>query len=177
MGQLTLALACEATDATDANPHLIELAAVVVRDGLITGEQFHALIKPPVPIARSGTLVHGHSAQSLAHRPDWGALAPHWLRWAQGAHVVVWNRRFHLACLDRALLRAGQRNMDTVAAGITDLKTLSGNARRVDLMAQYGLGQPTDVLTPLPEALQLARLWLALGQAASSAEGCRLNTQ
>ena len=51
MGQLTLALACEATDATDANPHLIELAAVVVRDGLITGEQFHALIKPPVPEA------------------------------------------------------------------------------------------------------------------------------
>ena len=163
MEQLTLALACEATDATDANPHLIELAAVVVRDGLITGEQFHALIKPPVPIARSGTLVHGHSTQSLAHRPDWSALAPHWLRWAQGAHIVVWNRRFHLACLDRALLRAGHRAMDTVAAGITDLKNLSVNARRVDLMAQYGLGQPTDVLTPLPESLQLARLWLALG--------------
>ncbi len=164
MSDLALTLACEATDATDTDSYLIELAAVVLRDGLVTGEQFHTLTQPPVPIPASGTLVHGHSNDSLARCPAWGDIAPHWLRFARGAQIIVWNARFHLDCLDRALLREGHRQMQVVAGGITDLKNLYGGTRRGELMQQHGLALAQEALKPQSEALQLARLWLALGR-------------
>lgn len=61
-----LALACEATDATDPDARLIELAAVVVLNGRLTGETFHALLDPQGPIPRSGTCAQGHPYASLA---------------------------------------------------------------------------------------------------------------
>jgi DNA polymerase III epsilon subunit-like protein len=108
--------------------------------------------------------VHGHSTLSLDSCPVWEDVAPHWLRFAQGAQLIVWNAAFHLDCLDRALLQADHPPMAAIASGITDLKALSGQTRRTELLARHGLDGPDEPASALSEAGQLARLWLALGR-------------
>lgn len=164
MNMRTVCLCCEATDATQPDAQLIGLAACVVQDGRITGETFQGLVQPPCAIPPSGTAAHGHSLASLAPCPTFSTLAPHWLRFAQGSHLVVWHAGFHLACLDHALTQAGYPPMHSVCASVTDLRQHMPpglTARKRDLLAHWGLNP--DASTGLQQqAQQLASLWLAM---------------
>jgi DNA polymerase-3 subunit epsilon len=163
-----VAISCEASDVLDPNAQLIELAAVTVQHGRITGEQFHALLNPQTPIPRSGTVYHGHSQASLADCPVWRNVAAAWMAHVQGAQLMVWNANFHLRMLDRAQRRAGLPTMHTMVAGITDLRELLRNAndqqpmRRQDALNAHGIHHNKEVDLPMASAHALAQLWLTI---------------
>ena len=169
-----IALACEATDAADPDARLIELAAVVVQHGGLTGETFHARIDPQVPIPRSGTCAHGHSHASLAGCPTWAEVAPQWMAFAQGAHLIVWHAGFHLRCLDRAQTQAGLPGMQTVAASITDLREAwpldpQGRPQRLPtLLDAHHIPHDPEHDGPIQQAQHIAQLWLAWTATAAS---------
>lgn len=163
-----IALACEATDAADPDARLIALAGVVVQHGGLTGETFHALIDPQVPIPRSGTCAHGHSHASLAGCPTWAEVAPQWMAFAQGAHLIVWHAGFHLRCLDRAQTQAGLPGMHALARHITDLRNAwtqgpdSHPPRLQTLLTLHHIHSDPERNGPQQQARQLAQLWLAM---------------
>ena len=168
----TVCMACEATDALDPDARLIELAAVAMQGGRVTGAQFHALIHPQAPIPASGTAAHGYNLEHLAHCPPWAEIAPFWLEFVQGAHLLVWNAAFHLRCLNAAMVRAGLRPMQCVAGRITDVRQVLTTPaqqppRLQDLLAAHPQPAEHETRGPLASAHQLARLWLSLGQDAA----------
>ena len=166
-----VAIRCETSDILDPEAQLIELAAVTVQHGRITGERFHTLLNPQTPIPKSGTLVHGHNKASLAECPVWEDVAASWMAYAQGAQLLVWNANFHLRMLDRAQRGAVLPAMHTLVAGITDLREMlhtppdRAPACLQNVLAGYQISCNTAQGGLPQEAEQLARLWLAMSGA------------
>jgi len=168
MAEKIVAIRCEAHDALEPDAQLIELAAVTVQYGCITPERFHTLLNPQTPIPRSGTLVHGHSNNSLAGCPVWCDVAASWLAYVRGAQLLVWHADFHLSCIDRVQRRCGLPAMHTVVAGVTDLREVlnarpnGAPARLPEVLAAHQISSDPGQDSLPQEAEQLARLWLAM---------------
>lgn len=171
MAERVVAIRCEAHNALAPDAQLIELAAVTVQHGRITRERFHALLNPQTPIPRSGTLAHGHSSASLTGSPVWRDVATSWLAYVQGALLLVWHAGFHLNCLDRAQRLCGLPAMNSVVAGITDLREVlhahpdGAPASLQEMLTAHRISCDPAQDGPHQEAKQLARLWLAMSGA------------
>ena len=65
----------ETTDRDTTKAEIVEIAAVRVRDGTIVGE-FHALVKPRVPMTAGAEAVHGIGNAELADKPHFEEVWP-----------------------------------------------------------------------------------------------------
>lgn len=162
-----IAISCEVNDLMAPDARLIELAAVAIENGHIASTHFHAVINPEAHIEVDGTLVHGHSDDSVANCPTWTDIAPQWQAFAQGAQLLVWNAAFHLSALDRAQQRAGLATMSAIAAHIVDLREVllsKGHpAKLLPLLHEHHIHVDPEHDSAMQQAHQLAQLWLKMG--------------
>ena len=85
----------------------IEIGAVELVDGRITGRQFHTYVQPQRAVDRGAQQVHGISDAMLVGKPLFAHKATELLDFLRGSEVVVHNASFDTGFLDNELRLAG----------------------------------------------------------------------
>ena len=86
---------------------VIEIGAVEVVDGRVTGRQFHTYLQPNRPIHWAAQRVHGISDAMLAGTPRFSHKAAELLDFVRGAEVIAHNATFDTGFLDNELRLSG----------------------------------------------------------------------
>lgn len=82
---------------------VIEIGAVEVLDGRITGRQFHTYLQPDRPVDHGARRVHGISDSMLVGKPRFAEKAVEFLDFIRGSEVVIHNAAFDRGFLDHEL--------------------------------------------------------------------------
>ena len=154
----------ETTDRDIATAEIVEIAAVQVRDGKITGE-FHSMVRPRVAIAEGARRTHGISDSEVADAPFFEEMWPRFREFC-GDDVVVAHNGYHF---DFPILRRMSENLPGAALTTYDTLLLArelhaGSAKLDDLARVYGVdaGQSHRALH---DTRALAQVFLHLGDA------------
>lgn len=100
---------------------IVEIGAVRMRDGLPTGEEFHAYINPERNVPQGAVEVHGLTEAFLSDKPVFASVAEAFLAFLGNLPFVAHNAKFDLKFLNAELVRAGydelqdERSYDSVA--------------------------------------------------------------
>ena len=86
---------------------VIEIGAVEVIDGRITGQQFHTYLQPQRAVDRGAQRVHGISDAMLVGQPLFASKAAELLDFLRGSELVAHNASFDVGFLDNELRLAG----------------------------------------------------------------------
>jgi len=98
----------ETTGFNAAKDRIIELAAVEIVDGEITGEKLHYRLDPEIAIPQAATKIHGITDEQVKGKPLFSEIAGDFIQFVRGAVVVAHNALFDVRFLDAELSRAGQ---------------------------------------------------------------------
>jgi DNA polymerase III subunit epsilon len=100
------------TETTGLDPkrgdRVIELCALEMIDGKLTGEQFHKLINPERDIPIDSTNVHGLTLDDLADAPLFGEIAEGFLAFMGDSPMVAHNASFDHGFLNWELRNIGK---------------------------------------------------------------------
>jgi superfamily I DNA/RNA helicase/DNA polymerase III epsilon subunit-like protein len=147
----------ETTDRDVGSAELVEIAAVRVRDGMISDE-YHTLVRPRGRIALGATRTHGLSDGDVAGAPSFEEMWPEFLEFCGGDVLVAHNGyQFDFPIL-RRLAGAELCTYDTLPLA-RDLHP--GSAKLVDLARRFGF-DPGTSHRALDDTRTLARVCLAL---------------
>lgn len=112
------------TETTGLDPNsghkLVEIGCVEVVDRVRTGEVFHVYINPERDMPEEAFRVHGLSADFLADKPLFKAVADDFLRFIGDAPLVIHNAQFDMKFINYELKTIGkeqipmERTVDTV---------------------------------------------------------------
>lgn len=95
------------TETTGLSPRfghrIIEIGAVEIIDGRITGRQFHTYLQPGRPVDWRAQQVHGITDDMLRGQPVFGTKASELLDFLAGGEVVMHNASFDTSFLDHEL--------------------------------------------------------------------------
>jgi DNA polymerase III subunit epsilon len=113
------------TETTGMDPNrgdrVIEVCALEMVDGVLTGALFHKLIHPEREIPAEATNVHGLTLADLAGKPVFGQIADAFLAFMADSPMVAHNASFDLGFLNWELRNVGKpaipqsRAIDTLA--------------------------------------------------------------
>ena len=129
----------ETTDSDVEDCQIVEIAAVRVRDGVITDE-FHRLVRPEVPIAPKAREQHGYEEAMLAGEPLFAEVWPEFQAFVGGDVLVAHNGHwFDFPVLERMSGGASRRMpvFDTLPLA---RELHSGSAKLGDLAEAFGIG-------------------------------------
>ena len=99
-----IALDTESTGLDPEQGHrVIEIGAVELLDRRLSGRQFHRYLQPDRAIDSGALEVHGISEADLKDQPRFGEVADDFLRFVDGAELLIHNADFDLAFLDYEL--------------------------------------------------------------------------
>jgi DNA polymerase III subunit epsilon len=100
------------TETTGLDPRrgdrVIELCALEMIDGRLTGEQFHKLINPERDIPSESTNVHGLTLADVADAPVFGEIADAFLAFMGDSPMVAHNASFDHGFLNWELRNVGK---------------------------------------------------------------------
>jgi DNA polymerase III subunit epsilon len=100
------------TETTGLDPRrgdrVIELCALEMIDGRLTGEQFHKLINPQRDIPIESTNVHGLTLADVADAPVFAEIADGFLAFMGDSAMVAHNASFDLGFLNWELRNVGK---------------------------------------------------------------------
>ena len=113
------------TETTGLDPRggdrIVEIAAVELVNHLPTGRVFHHYLNPERDMPEDAFAVHGLATDFLADKPRFAEIAEPFIRFIDGARLVIHNAEFDLAFLNAELGRLSQpglardRAVDTLA--------------------------------------------------------------
>ena len=86
---------------------VIEIAAVEVIDGKVTGREFHVYINPERPVPPDSTMIHGLTDDFLADKPLFKEVLPEFLKFIEGAEFIAHNAGFDETFLNEEMMKAG----------------------------------------------------------------------
>ncbi|MDV3470129.1 DNA polymerase III subunit epsilon [Stenotrophomonas sp. C3(2023)] len=86
---------------------VIEIGAVEIIDGQVTGRQFHTYLQPQRAVDPGARRVHGISDAMLAGKPLFASKADELLDFLAGSEMVAHNASFDVGFLDNELRLAG----------------------------------------------------------------------
>ncbi len=132
---------CETTGLDPDSDRIIEVAAVLVRDGVIT-DSLHTLVNPGVPLPRVVSGLTGLSDEDLADQPPTTDVLAEILSFMVGHRVVGHNVSFDIAFLNSEAHRSA-----AVAADNTDTADTADTAHTADLVIDA-----RTVLSDAPES-------------------------
>ena len=118
------------TESTGLDPdeghRLIEIGAVELMDRRLSGRHFHRLLQPDRAIDAGAFEVHGITEAKLEDKPRFGEIADEFLRFIEGAELVIHNAEFDVAFLDHELgLLGDSRAHRRIADACSVLDTLA----------------------------------------------------
>lgn len=86
-----------------AGHRIIEIGAVEVDNRKLTGRHYHQYINPEREIDEGAQEVHGITLESLQDKPVFTDIADDFLRFVDGAELVIHNAPFDIGFLDNEL--------------------------------------------------------------------------
>jgi DNA polymerase-3 subunit epsilon len=135
------------TETTGLDPldghRVVEIGAVELINRAPTGQTFHRYVCPQCAISADALVVHGLTAEFLADKPLFGAVADEFLAFVGDAPLVAHNAGFAIAFLNAELKRAAkpviatERVVDTLV--LARRKHAGGHNTLDDLCARYGI--------------------------------------
>src|SRR5690554_1942430 len=106
--QRQIVLDTETTGLSTADDHrIIEIGCVELVNRRLTGETFHQYINPQREIDAGAMEVHGITNESLADKPFFADIAEDFLRFIEGAELVIHNAAFDVGFLNHELAKLG----------------------------------------------------------------------
>ena len=134
------------TETTGLDPpdghRIIEIGAVELVDRAVTGNTFHRYLCPERSVPADALAVHGLSAEFLADKPVFGAVADEEQEIVGHVPLVAHNAGFDIAFLNAELQRAGkppiatERVIDTL---LLPRRKHAGGLTLDDLCLRYGV--------------------------------------
>ena len=99
-----IVLDTETTGLDAAQGHrIIEIGAVEIIDRRLTGNHFHEYLQPDREVDAGAIEVHGITNEFLADKPRFESVAEHFLRFVDGAELVIHNAAFDIGFIDAEL--------------------------------------------------------------------------
>jgi len=100
------------TETTGLKPEeghrIVEIGCVELLNHVATGRTFHRFVNPERDVPSGAFDVHGLSAQFLADKPVFSAIADDFLAFVDGAPLVIHNAAFDMAFLNTELKGSGR---------------------------------------------------------------------
>jgi DNA polymerase III subunit epsilon len=88
--------------------HIVEIGAVEIVDGALTGRTFHRLVRPRVPIDGFTAVIHGITDRKVAGKPYFADTVSAFLDFLGDAPIVAHAAHVERTILERELNRLGQ---------------------------------------------------------------------
>lgn len=108
MSRRQIVVDTETTGMEVAHGHrVIEIGCVELQDRRPTGATFHHYLNPKRDIDEAAIEVHGITADQLADKPEFAALASELLEFIKGAELIIHNAPFDVAFLNHEFTLAG----------------------------------------------------------------------
>lgn len=115
-----IVLDTETTGLSTADDHrIIEIGCVELINRRLTGETFHQYINPERLIDDGAIEVHGITNESLQDKPKFAEIADDFMRFIDGAELVIHNAAFDVGFLDHELAK-----LDGETRIVTDVSTV-----------------------------------------------------
>ncbi len=112
------------TETTGLSPamgdRILNLACVEMISRKLTANDFHCYINPERDSHDDALRVHGLTTEFLADKPKFEKIAQEFLRFVQGAEIIIHNAPFDVGFLDAELQRVGLPKFSTHVSKITD---------------------------------------------------------
>lgn len=160
------------TETTGLSPRMghriIEIGAVEIVDGQITGREFHTYLQPGRTVDPRAFQVHGISDAKLRGQPAFAARARGLLDFIGGAEVVIHNAPFDTGFLDHELgLWDGRSRLRDYCSVTCSLKLARvrypGMPNKLDdLLGRMGIAAARGLHGALLDAQLLAQVLLRL---------------
>lgn len=115
----------ETTGLSTADDHrIIEIGCVEVINRRLTGERFHQYINPKREIDAGAMEVHGITPEFLADKPVFSTVVDDFMRFIDGAELVIHNAAFDVGFLNHELakLKGKKRQISDVCNVLDTLK-------------------------------------------------------
>lgn len=114
---------------------VVEIGAIELIDGVITGRQFHKIINPERHIPDDVIAIHGITNEQVANAPRFKDILPEFLEFFRGAKVIAHNGDFDERFLDNELKLADHsESFWTIVAEAADTIPMS---RKIWFGTQY----------------------------------------
>lgn len=160
----------ETTGLDPAHGHrIIEIGAVEVLNRGVTGNHFHTYLNPDRESDPGALSVHGLTTEFLSDKPRFKDQVDDFLKFIEGAELIIHNAPFDLKFLNAELERLGRESVTTFCSGVTDslvhAKTLHpGKRNSLDALCErYGVSNSHRALHgALLDSRLLAEVWLAM---------------
>lgn len=122
--QRQIVLDTETTGLSTADDHrIIEIGCVELVNRRLTGETFHQYINPQREIDAGAIEVHGITNESLADKPLFADIATDFLRFIEGAELIIHNAAFDVGFLNHELTKLGHTTkIDDICSVMDTLK-------------------------------------------------------
>ena len=130
------------TETTGLDPHdghrVIEIGCVELIDRRLTRNNFHRYIQPDREIDAGAVEVHGITDDFLADKPRFAEVADDFIRYVEGAELIIHNAPFDVGFLDHELMgwRGGNAPRISDLCEVTDTLAM---ARRLHPGQRNGL--------------------------------------
>ena len=95
-----IVLDTETTGLSPAEGRIVEIAAVEMLNGKLTGREFHHLLNPEHPISEEITEITGINDAMVAGKPTFADIAQAFIDFVGNDKLVVHNAKFDRAFLD-----------------------------------------------------------------------------
>ncbi|MDX2265034.1 MAG: DNA polymerase III subunit epsilon [Hyphomicrobiales bacterium] len=118
----------------DSGDRIVEIACIEMMHRIPTGRVWHHYINPERDMPAGAFAVHGLSSEFLADKPKFAELADDFVRFIDGAQLVIHNAAFDVKFLNAELARVNAAIID--AGRVVDTLAL---ARRKHAGAQNNL--------------------------------------
>ena len=160
------------TETTGLEPseghRVIEVACIELTGRRPTGRHFHRYLNPERAIDLAASEVHGLTAEDLADKPLFAAIADEFLEFVEGAELLIHNAPFDMSFLDAELDRAGRPKVSTLCTVMDTLEMARelhpGKKNSLDALCErYMVDNSRRTLHgALLDAQLLADVWLAM---------------
>lgn len=111
------------TETTGLDPRqghrIIEVACVELQQRRFTGNDLHHYVHPERDIDAGATQVHGITLDMLADKPRFAEIAEEFIRYVEGAELIIHNAPFDVGFLNAELDRVGKPALTTFCT-VTD---------------------------------------------------------
>ena len=144
--QRQIVLDTETTGLSTADDHrIIEIGCVELVNRRLTGETFHQYINPQRAIDVGAMEVHGITNESLADKPVFADIAEDFLRFIEGAELIIHNAAFDVGFLNHEFTKLGHTSQIEDICSVLDTLKLArdkhpGQKNNLDaLCKRYGV--------------------------------------
>ena len=148
---------------------IVEIGCIELYGRQLTGRDFHAYLNPGREVGEGAMAIHGLTNEFLADKPAFAAIADEFIKFVQGAEVVIHNAPFDSGFLDHELGLIGSITLAEMCSHVIDTLQMArslrpGRKNNLDaLCAEFGIDNSSRQLHgALRDAELLAGVWLAM---------------